>query len=161
MQLPGALLSPSLKNKENQLWKNFLYFLKKNIFHISRKWNSYISGNGTFKPKLEKIKKSAQKKFIIFPEMPHIFLIFQQVTFRARKIKKPALKKCLIFREMELYSLKLKKLLIFQNIRSQKSNQKIFYISFYIFCFLRENFLNIGAKEKSFLHFPLSKSKMF
>ena len=55
---------------------------------------------------------------------------------------------------MELYNLKLKKLLIFQNIRSQKSNQEFFYISFLIFCLencLREFFKHKRKRKK----FPL------
>ena len=40
-------------------------------------------------------------------------LIFQEVTFRARK-KGPTLKKFLTFREVELSGSKLKKLIIFQ-----------------------------------------------
>ena len=80
MWLPGALLSPSLKNK------------KKNPFSIfsQKKSFSYISGNGTFKPNLEKIKKiypknsSGKETFL-----PYISLIFQEKrTFRAQKIKK-------------------------------------------------------------------------
>ena len=51
---------------------------------------------------------------------------------------------------MELFSPKLKILLIFQEELAKRENQK-----FHIFCFLRENFSNISAKEKSFLYFPL------
>ena len=54
---------------------------------------SHISGNGS----------------------PKKLLIFQEVTFRARKMKKKnTLKKFLIFREIKVSSPKLKKLLIFQ-----------------------------------------------
>ena len=68
------------------------------------------------------------------------------------KIKKTkeALKKCLMFWEIELSSLKLKKLLIFQE-RTCKAwiswKSKFSYISFHIFW---ERFSNISAKEKSF-----------
>ena len=60
IQLTGPLFSPSLKNKknppqENFLYsniKNFLYFLKRYLFLLFRKWEPedivYISGNGTF-----------------------------------------------------------------------------------------------------------------
>ena len=51
MQIPGPLLSPGLKNKKNPQ-KFFYIFLKKRFPYILGKWNSYILGNGTFKPNL-------------------------------------------------------------------------------------------------------------
>ena len=46
--------------------KNLLYFLKKSFCYISGKWMSYISENGTFKPKFKKITKIYSKKVLIF-----------------------------------------------------------------------------------------------
>ena len=54
MKLPGALLSPSSKNKKIRPENFFLYFLKKNF--------SYISGNETLLYVLKKV-------FLIFLEM--------------------------------------------------------------------------------------------
>ena len=54
-----------------------------------------------------------------------ILLIFQEVTFRARKMKKSTLKMLLIFQEIEKLSCTLGLLK---------------------FCLLRDNFLNINVK---------------
>ena len=52
MQLSRPLLIPRLKiNKKRTTLENFL---KKDFSYISGKWNSYISRNGTLKPKHEK-----------------------------------------------------------------------------------------------------------
>ena len=51
---------------------------------------------------------------------------------------------------MVLSSLKLKKLNIFQEKLANPENQK-----FHIFYLLKGNFLNISAKQKGFLHYPL------
>ena len=81
------------------LLRNFLYFLKKKIFLYFGKWNFLIFQ-----------KRETPKKFLIFQETelfhksengnpgkisyisgngnPEKLLIFQEVTFRARKIKK-------------------------------------------------------------------------
>ena len=56
---------------------------------------------------------------------PKKLLILQEVIFRAQKIRKNSLKKLFILREMELYSLKLKKLLIFQEALQKPENQKV------------------------------------
>ena len=63
----------------------------------------YISGNGTF---------------LHFTKL----LMFQEVTFQARKIKKPTLKKFLIFRQIELSSSKKEEL-----PKPQKPTFFIFY----------------------------------
>ena len=57
-----------------------------------------------------------KKAFLIFQENGTLkkLLIFQEVTMRAQKMKQPTLKKLLIFQEMELFNLKLKKILIYQ-----------------------------------------------
>ena len=78
MELPGALLSPSSKNKKVHPEKipyisgngNFLYFLKKSF--------SYISGSG-----------NPPKKFLILSGNgnPKKRLMFQEVIFHAQKIK--------------------------------------------------------------------------
>ena len=63
MGLPSALLSPSSKNKKNSTLKKFLIFSqKKSSSYISGKLNSYVLGNGTFKPKHVKIKKNHPEK---------------------------------------------------------------------------------------------------
>ena len=83
---------------------------------------SYILGNGN----TEKTPYILENViFLYFRKWKHLknylyfrkrnFLIFHEVTFRARKIKTLTLKNFLIFREMELSRLKLKKLLIFQH----------------------------------------------
>ena len=56
-------------------------------------------------------------------------LIFQEVTFRARKIKKTDSEKLLIFWEMELSSSKLKKLLIFHegNLQGLKIKNFLYF----------------------------------
>ena len=51
-------------------------------------------------------------------------LIFQEVTFRARKMKKRTLKMFLIFRELEHSGSGLKKLLIFQEELSKPKKAK-------------------------------------
>ena len=87
--------------------KKFLIFQETELFHKSENGNpekiSYISGNGN----------------------PEKLLIFQEVTFWARKIKnKSTLKKLLIFGKMELSSSKLKKLLWFRKELTRPENQK-------------------------------------
>ena len=63
MQLPKPLLIPSLKNiKKNHSEKISYTISEKNFSYVSGKWNSYISGNRTFKPKLENIKKHPHQK---------------------------------------------------------------------------------------------------
>ena len=95
-----------------------------NSYIFSKESSSYISGNRN----PEKIPYISQKRaFLIFSktETPKIslyfrkqnFLIFQEVTFRARKV-------FLIYREMELSSPKLKKLLIFQEELSKPQKPK-------------------------------------
>ena len=65
------------------------------------------------------------------------FLTFQVGTFWAWKKKKHSNKKVVIFQEMMgLSRSKLKNLLKYEN----------FYISFHIFCLLKENFSNISKK---------------
>ena len=55
MQLPGALLSPILKKKKRiQFEKIYYIFSKKKAFLIFRQNHSYILGNGTSKPNLNK-----------------------------------------------------------------------------------------------------------
>ena len=94
----GTLLfsAQARKNKKSPPRENFLYFrkwkLRKKFFIFQETELSHISGNEAF--------------------LTNISLIFQEVTFRARKVKEPTLKK--VFREMELFSPKFKKLLIFQ-----------------------------------------------
>ena len=75
--------------------KIFLYFLKKKAVLIFRgtetpKKIPYISGNGTF---------------LYFKKV----LIFQEITFRARKVKRTLSEKLPTFWEMELSSSNLKK----------------------------------------------------
>ena len=72
---------------------------------------------------------------------------FQEVTFQASKIKETNSGKFLVFQEMERFSLQVEK----GFLQSLKNKKKMSYI----FCLLRENFLNLSAKEKSFLYFPL------
>ena len=111
--------------------KNFLYFFLKN-FRIFRERD--IQNPGIFKTLVysehcltsmtEYLVKIAtyhtflhfaKQNFFIFPEMELSSLIFQEVTFCARKMKKnPTLKMFLILQKMELFSSNLKKLFIFQ-----------------------------------------------
>ena len=67
-----------------ELSSSNLFFLKRKLVSCLGKQKarkiSYISANGN----------------------PKKLLIFQEVTFRARKIKKPTLKKSLIFQKIEL-----------------------------------------------------------
>ena len=53
MQLPEPLLNPSLKNKESTEKTSYI-LSKKSFSYILGKWNSYLSGNETFKPKILK-----------------------------------------------------------------------------------------------------------
>ena len=81
MELYGALLSPSSKNKKKTPWKNLSSFLKKCF--------SYISGNRTF---LYSVKKAS----LIFPKMELSSLKhkkFQGGTSELEKIKKAHLEK--------------------------------------------------------------------
>ena len=103
-----------------------LYFQETNFFLYLRKGIcpgitelSYISGNKAFS---------------------YSSLIFQDVTFRARKMKKPTI----IFQEMELSNSKIKKLLTFQERTCKPENQK-----FLTFLLKHEN------KRKRFLYFSL------
>ena len=101
----------------------FLYFFRKKPFLLFQEMKlSYILGKGN----TEKIPYILENGiFLYFRKRKHRenslyfrkrnFLIFHEVTFRARKIKKPTLKNFLIFREMELSRFKLKKILIFQH----------------------------------------------
>ena len=156
---------PSSKNKKKTLLKKFLYFL---IFWQVELFSSNIKKFFIFsqeKPFLIFRETETPKKFLIFQETKFTYisgnrnpkkpLIFQEVTFRARKIKKLTLKKCLIFRKMELSSHVLKKLLISKERTYKAGKSKNFYIFFHIFCLLRENFSNIGAKKPPFLIFSL------
>ena len=56
MQLPGAILSPILKKKKKEfnLKKFIIFSQKKKAFLIFRQNHSYILGNGTSKPNLNK-----------------------------------------------------------------------------------------------------------
>ena len=95
MQVPGAL-KPNLEktNKKNPPRKNFLYFWKwnflalrlKNYFYF-RKWNFTVL-------------------YLSYPSGNR--------TLQTPKVRQSALKRFLTFQNMELSSLKLKKLLIFQ-----------------------------------------------
>ena len=93
----------------------FLYFLKRKLFLYFRKWIfSIFRETETPKKILIFRKTETPKKFFIFQEteLSHIsgngnpkkLLIFQEVTFRARKVKKPTLKKLVISQEMENFS---------------------------------------------------------
>ena len=79
IRLPGALLSQSLKKpkkRKKSTPKEFLIFQEMEL------------------------SSSKIKNFFIFTEMKllaHIFLLFQEGTFRAQKIKKHTLKRFLIF----------------------------------------------------------------
>lgn len=55
---------------------NFLIFFQKGFSYISEKWKSYISGNGTFNPKIGKIKRSTTEDFLIFQEMQIFCTLF-------------------------------------------------------------------------------------
>ena len=134
MELPGALFSPSWKNKKNPPLENFLcpniknciYIFsaalifqeteppQKNSYIVSKESFSYTLGNGS-PPKIFMFRK-------------RYFLIFHEKELSELEKKKPTLKKCLKFREIELSSSKLKKILIFQErtckIR-RKTNKKI------------------------------------
>ena len=78
---------------------------------------------------------------------------FQEVTFRSPKVKITTLKKFLIFGEWHKRFKQAYKNLYFRRRLAKPKNQK-FLRFFYFFCFLRENFSNISAKENRFLHFP-------
>ena len=87
MIVPGARLSPCLKNKKNPLIfsrkKLFLYFGKMELSYFG-KWN--------FKAHLRKNKKNPPEKISYISGhgtfYTYITLIFQEVTFPAQKIKK-------------------------------------------------------------------------
>ena len=147
------------------LLRNFLYFLKRKLCLYFGKWNFLIFQ-----------KTETPKKFLIFQETelfhksengnpekisyisgngnPEKLLIFQEVTFWARKIKKKSpLKKLLIFGKMELSSSKLKKLLWFRNLQDLKIKNFLYFskkvplhfgITFDLVCW--ENFLKTSAK---------------
>ena len=147
------------------LLRNFLYFLKRKLFLYFGKWNFLIFQ-----------KTETPKKFLIFQETelfhksengnpekisyisgnrnPEKLLIFQEVTFWARKIKKKSpLKKLLIFGKMELSSSKLKKLLWFRNLQDLKIKNFLYFskkvplhfgITVDLVCW--ENFLKTNAK---------------
>ena len=147
------------------LLRNFLYFLKRKVFLYFGKWNFLIFQ-----------KTETPKKFLIFQETelfhksengnpekisyisgngnPEKLLIFQEVTFWARKIKKKSpLKKLLIFGKMELSSSKLKKLLWFRNLQDLKIKNFLYFskkvplhfgITVDLVCW--ENFLKTNAK---------------
>ena len=85
------------------------------------------------------------KKFLMFQETSYV----SGSNFPSLKNEKKPSKKCLIFQEMELCSPKPKKF-------AKPENQK-----FHIFCLLRENFLNITAKEKKFLILSFEKKQKF
>ena len=123
--------------------KKFLYFWKWNFL---ASYFSYISGRQF--PRWKNKKNPALKKFLIFSRKKFflyfgkrnflifskkkLFLYFQKWnfltlrTFRGHKIKKP-FKKFLIYREMELSSLKIKKLLLFQEElpKPEKQTKKV------------------------------------
>ena len=61
----GTTFMPKLKIIKTLLWKNFLYFLKKSFSYVSGKWDAYISRNGAFTPKLEKIKEIHPEKIYV------------------------------------------------------------------------------------------------
>ena len=48
----------------------------------------------------------------------------------------------------------------FQNLTCKGWISKVFYISFHIFCLLRENFWNISKKNKLFYTFPYKEVKL-
>ena len=93
----------------------------------------------------------AKWNFFMFLERELFSLIIQEVTFRAQKKTKkkkktePTLKERLIFQRMELFSSKLKKLLIsIQEELTGSENEKILIF-----------FSNTSANEKGFLYFSL------
>ena len=83
------------------------------------------------------------------------FLIFRKMKLSSfselEKWKEPTLKKLLIFQKMELSSSSFIKLFMFQERTCNiwKITNFLYFVS------------NISAKEKSFLYFPLQRSKIF
>ena len=122
--------------------KKLLIFSQKKAFLIF--WEAET-------PKTFLIFQETERSYVSGNENSKKLLRFQEVTFRAQKIRNPTLKKSLIFQKMEPSSRKLKN----QEGPCKAWKSKISYISFHIFCLLRENFSNISANEKSFLYFPL------
>ena len=109
---------------------------------------------------------SQKKAFLIFWDIKTLknslylskrnAIIFQETE--TLKIKINILRKCFIFQDMELSTLKLKFFYIAgENLQNLKI-RNFLYISFHIFCLLRENFSNISTKEKSFLYFPYNEA---
>ena len=134
MELPGALFSPSWKNKKNPPLENFLCPNIKNFIYI---FSAALIFQETEPPQKKFLYCLKRKLFLYFGKRKPPKNIYVQETvlsyiswkgtFRTRK-KKPTLKKCLKFREIELSSSKLKKIPIFQEwtckIR-RKTNKKI------------------------------------
>ena len=135
MELPGALFSPSWKNKQNAPRENFLCPNIKNFIYI---FSAALIFQETEPPQKKFLCCLKRKLFLYFgkrkPPKKYLcsgngtFLYFMKRNFPNSKKKQPTLKKCLKFREIELSSSKLKKILIFQErtckIR-RKTNKKI------------------------------------
>ena len=114
--------------------KNSYIFLIKSFSYISGKSNSYVLGNGTFKPTLENIFKNLPKKisyisgcwtfsskiktFLIFLEIKLsslIFLFISRSNFTSSKNKKkPLWKNVLYFWKWNFLDPSLKNFFIFQ-----------------------------------------------
>ena len=107
-------------------------FSQKKLFLYFRKWNFLIFWKTKLSnPKTKKIQKE---------------------TFQSQKIIKKTLWKKLYLGKWNFLATRLETA-IFQEGTWQSLRIKISYISFHIFCLLRENFSK--AQNKSFLYFPL------
>ena len=134
MELPGTFFSPSSKNIKTPpkkisytpgkwnfltlIFKTFQYFLKRKLF-------LYFREQKLQQKFLTFWERETLKKFLIFhgTELSYISrngnpekLIFHEINFWAQKTN--TLKKFFMFQQMKLFSLKLKKLLIFQEVEN-------------------------------------------
>ena len=134
MELPSALLSPSLKNNKIQPEIKFVTFREMELSSSNIKkilMFSYILGNGTFKPKLEKIKNPPRKKFLIFREM-------ELSSSNTREFFMFSPKKVLYFgkqkpRKNSLYFLKRKLFLHFRKRKPGKTSLRFMKRNSFIF----------------------------
>ena len=119
MELPNALLGPSLKNKKSQSRKIFLIFQEMELSDSKIK-NFFIfpeMKSCTFKDQARKIKSTTLRKFLIFQELEifyifyilrKLFLHFQKWNFPYFRKLKPHKKNSHISGKRNLYSRKWK-----------------------------------------------------
>ena len=112
-----------------------------------------------FSPKIKKVLIFSQKKaFLIFREIK----LFNKTSYISRGNfwalkKKKNTEKISYISWNGTSSPRIINFLIFQEGTCKTWKTRISYISFHIFCLLRENFPNINVKEKSFLYLFYNK----